>query len=89
MKIQIDNRITNMVFIDPSIHQSNAIIYHEQDEGGLHVREHSFPSNFPHNFNDDRGFWINGHHYRTGKMVGMPCDLPLCKICPKDIKVVK
>lgn len=84
MKVQVDNRIVEMVLIRPEEHKSNSVIYHELNEKGLHVSEHSFRDDM---FESGRSysFFTNGHHYRTGNMVGDMCNNPDCfGMCKKE-----
>lgn len=87
MKVQVDNRVVTMVRVSREVASSMQVVYHELkvvyhelNEHGQPVTEHSFSRDF---FNDDGSFWTNGHHYRTGNMVGVKCELPECDRCPK------
>jgi len=82
MKVQVDNKVVTMVLVSREVHQSNAVVYHELNEHGQPYREHSFAQDWLH---VDGGFWMNGHHYRTGTMVGVPCTFKECDICPRQL----
>jgi hypothetical protein len=84
MKVQVDNRVVEMVLVPSYEHQSNKVVYHEANDNGQHVTEHSFASDpFSVDAGEGVGFWTNGHHYRTGALVGESCDSPECTRCPK------
>lgn len=84
MKVRIDNRVVELVLVPRYEHQSNKVVYHEVNDKGQHVMEHSFATDpFLISPGDGTGFWTNGHHYRTGTLVEEPCDSPECTRCPK------
>lgn len=80
MRVQVDNRVVTMVLVSREVHQSNDTVYHELNEHHQPYKEHSFAHDWLHM---DGSFWVNGHHYRTGNMVGKPCDLVECDRCQK------
>jgi len=81
MRVQVDNRVVEMVL---SKFRNGSVMYHELNDKGQPVAEHSFASDlFEISPGDGTGFWTNGHHYRTGILVGVPCDLPECTRCQK------
>jgi hypothetical protein len=86
MKVQIDNKIVTLVLIPKEVHESNKIVYHELNENGQPYREHSFRIDW---LQMDGSFWTNGHHYKTGSMVGKVCDLEDCDRCQgKTIQIL-
>lgn len=78
MRVQVDNRVVEMVLVPQNEHKSNKIVYHELNEHGVPTTEHSFAKDF---FQGDGSFWTNGHHYRTGNMVGVKCEFANCDCC--------
>ena len=80
MKVQIDNKVVEMVLAGA---RGGAIVYHVLNDKGQPVSAHSFASD-PFEIGSCEGFWTNGHHYRVGTLVGVPCDLPECTRCPKQ-----
>jgi hypothetical protein len=74
MKVQVDNRIVEMSIV-------RAHEYHELNATYQPIVSHSFPAGI--SLWADGSFWVNGHHYRTGNMVGVPCDVKECDRCPK------
>jgi hypothetical protein len=78
MKVQVDNKVVTMVLVSREAHQSNKIVYHELNEHGQPMTEHSFSRDF---LQGDGSFWVNGHHYRTGNMVGVECEMTECDCC--------
>jgi hypothetical protein len=84
MKVQVDNKVVTMVLVSREVHQSNKVVYHELNEHGQPVTEHSFENDpFRISPGDGIGFLTNGHHYRVGTLVGVPCDSPECDRCRK------
>lgn len=80
MKVQIDNKIVTVRLVPREEHKSNKIVYHELNENGQPYREHSFSKDW---LILDGSLWTNGHHYRTGSMVGKMCELEDCDKCIK------
>ena len=81
MKIQIDNRIVEMKLAGC---RNGFLVYHELNDKGQPVSAHSFASDpFAISPGDGTGFWTNGHHYRVGTLVGVPCDSVECNRCQK------
>lgn len=71
IRVRINNRVVEVVLVPFETHRSNKVVYHELNESGQPVREHSFQSALLQF--DTGSFWTNGNHYMTGALVDTPC----------------
>lgn len=81
MKVQVDGRVVEFVRAE-----GRDVTYHELNDQGQPCRSHSFRSDV---WQGNDSFVTNGHHYKTGNLVGTPCVWDECKYCPRPEKTTK